>query len=731
MFIPLIGALAAATVVATAFAQQAADRGALIIRRGADTLVVDRFVRAADTLRGSVQVRGQPRIDYLALLGPGETVRSLLMGVFAAGGAPDAPPLQRVRVVMQGDTAIVETAAGTQRVPTRAGAVPSFNNALAISELFTRRARATGGVADIPYFSLSGGMTLDVRVRPVSAESVTVAIAQQVERLKVDPMGRILGGIIVGAGFEFARLGPDAADGLVSTLRDTTVAPKPDYSAPAGAPYTAEEVRVAGPGGIQLGGTFTRPSTGRAPFAAVVTITGSGQQDRDEFIPFAGGIRLFRQVADTLGRRGIAVLRLDDRGVGASGGMAAGSTSADFADDIRAAIAYLRARKDIDPHRIGLVGHSEGGAIAPMIAATDTDLRALVMMGTPGEPGIEISMAQNKYLVDRDTTLTPLQRDSLLRAARAALDPAKQADPWVKSWMSYDPATTARQVKVATLVLQGETDRQVPANQAWKLAALVRAGGNRDVTVRVFPSTNHLFVHDPNGDFTAYDRLPTNQVSPEVLGVLADWLVAKLGTADGQSRVAPLLDPANPAWRERAPDVSHLRFETTRGVFVLELHRAWGPIGADRVYNLARLGYYDDTRLHRVRADIMHFGIHGDPAVNAVWSRAELPDDPPRSTNRRGTFALAFPARPNSRTTQIYINKTDNPRSDADAFTVLGTVVEGMAVVDSLYAGYGEESGGGMRQGKQGPLLEGGNAFMDRVYPRLDRILRVTVSTVR
>jgi homoserine O-acetyltransferase len=192
-----------------------------------------------------------------------------------------------------------------------------------------------------------------------------------------------------------------------------------------------------------------------------------------------------------------------------------------------------------------------------------------------------------------------------------------------------------------------------------------------------------------------------------------------------------LLDPSHAEWSRPAPAVSHLRFETTKGTFVLELHRDWGPIGADRVYNLARLGYYDDTRLHRVRADIVHFGIHGDPRVNAVWSKAELPDDPKRSTNRPGTFALAFPARPNSRTTQVYINKTDNARSDPEHFTVLGTVVEGMDVVDRLYAGYGEESGGGMRQGKQGPLLEGGNAFMDREYPRLDRILGVTVKTVR
>ncbi len=213
--------------------------------------------------------------------------------------------------------------------------------------------------------------------------------------------------------------------------------------------------------------------------------------------------------------------------------------------------------------------------------------------------------------------------------------------------------------------------------------------------------------------------------------VLLGLAAACAGRSRPGSISAPLLDPGHADWRQPAPAVSHLRFETTKGVFVLELVRAWGPVGADRVYNLARLGYYNDTRLHRVRADIAHFGIHGDPAVNVVWSRAELPDDPRRSTNRRGTFALAFPARPNSRTTQVYINKTDNARSDADAFTILGTVVQGMEVVDALYAGYGEESGGGMRQGKQGPLLEGGNEYMDRMYPWLDRILKVTVTAVR
>ena len=519
--------LITAALVATPAPQQEADRGALAIRRGTDTLVVDRFIRSADTLVGSVQVKGQPRIDYRVLLGPDESIRFLTLGVFAAGAAPDAQPLQRVRVVIAGDTAVVETAAGVQRVATRVGAIPSFNNALAISELFSRRARRNGGIADVPYFSIRGGVTLDVSIRPVGTDSMTATIGQQLERLKVDPVGRILGGIIVGANLEFIRLGPEAANGLTVSLRDTAAAPKPDYSAPAGAPYTAEEVRVAA-GAISLGGTLTIPSGGRGRHPAVVTITGSGLQDRDEFIPYAGGIRLYREIADTLGRRGIAVLRLDDRGMGASTGSAAGVTSEAFADDIRAAIAYLRTRKDIDPDRIGVIGHSEGGSIAPMIAATDPRLKAMVVMAGSGEKGIEISMAQNKFLVDHDTTLTPTKRDSILRAARASLDPENQKDPWVKFWMSYDPAPTARQVKAPVLILQGATDRQVPADQAEKLAALVRAGGNSDVTVRVLPDVNHLFVDDPSGDFRAYDKLKSNRISKAALGTLADWLTNKL-----------------------------------------------------------------------------------------------------------------------------------------------------------------------------------------------------------
>jgi cyclophilin family peptidyl-prolyl cis-trans isomerase len=192
-------------------------------------------------------------------------------------------------------------------------------------------------------------------------------------------------------------------------------------------------------------------------------------------------------------------------------------------------------------------------------------------------------------------------------------------------------------------------------------------------------------------------------------------------------RRAILLNPGSPEWQRPAPPISHLRFETTKGVFVLEVIRANGPIGADRLYNLARLGYYDDTRFHRVNANyIAQFGLSGDPVLNGIWRERFIPDDPPRSMNRRATFAFSMKG-PNTRSTQIYINLADNARNDPEAFTVLGTVVEGMSVVDSLYAGYGERSGSGVRQGRQGPLANGGNAYVDREFPLLDRIRRVMV----
>ncbi|HEX7051185.1 MAG TPA: peptidylprolyl isomerase [Longimicrobiales bacterium] len=192
-----------------------------------------------------------------------------------------------------------------------------------------------------------------------------------------------------------------------------------------------------------------------------------------------------------------------------------------------------------------------------------------------------------------------------------------------------------------------------------------------------------------------------------------------------------LLDPTNPEWRRRAPDVYRARFETTKGVFVVEAVRAYAPIGADRFYNLVRLCYYDDARFHRVsRGYIAQFGLHGDPAVNRAWMHQQIPDDPRHGSNVRGTLAFAMTPEPNTRNTQVYINLGDNTRNDREPFAIFGRVVEGMDVLDRLYAGYGERSGGGLRQGRQGPIIEGGNAYLDREFPLLDRIIRATIVDV-
>lgn len=155
--------------------------------------------------------------------------------------------------------------------------------------------------------------------------------------------------------------------------------------------------------------------------------------------------------------------------------------------------------------------------------------------------------------------------------------------------------------------------------------------------------------------------------------------------------------------------------------------RALAPRGADRFYHLVESGFYDDSRFYRVIADrFAQFGIAGDPKIAQMWQNRSFPDDPVRASNVRGTFAFAM-TDPDARTTQIYINTGDQSRLDAQGFAPLGKVIEGMEGVDRLYSGYGEQSGGGMRAGKQRRLFEEGNAYLDREWPNLDKLVRARV----
>ena len=187
---------------------------------------------------------------------------------------------------------------------------------------------------------------------------------------------------------------------------------------------------------------------------------------------------------------------------------------------------------------------------------------------------------------------------------------------------------------------------------------------------------------------------------------------------------------ANPATlKEKAPDVFKANFDTSRGVFVIEVHRDWSPNGADRFYNMVKSGFFDDVRFYRVVSGFMaQFGIHGDPAIMANWMNARIPDDPKKESNKRGMVTFARSSAPNSRTTQVFINYGDNGQSlDNQGFTPFGKVITGMNIVDKLYSNYGdieEQRGRGPSQAQFGAK---GNAYLAKSFAKLDYIKKATI----
>jgi dienelactone hydrolase len=317
----------------------------------------------------------------------------------------------------------------------------------------------------------------------------------------------------------------------------------PDYSAPSGAAFTAEEITVQAKG-FTLAGTLLLPKSGKAPFPAVITITGSGQQTRDERLPLPGldGYRPFRQIAEALASRGVAVLRADDRGVGKSAGLQtlSNATMTDFADDVRAQVEYLRSRPEIDAKRIALAGHSEGGVIAPMVAGTDPRIAAIVLMAGTAKRGDIVLRYQMTQQSEANTTLKAEERATQLaeqldeiRTVVEGGDTSKLSEfmrsPWIKHFLTYDPLPAIAKVHQPILILQGEIDRQVTADQALMIEKAARAAGNKDVTVRMFSGLNHLFLPAKTGATSEYTSLSTATIGDEVLKQLTDWIVNKLG----------------------------------------------------------------------------------------------------------------------------------------------------------------------------------------------------------
>ena len=304
---------------------------------------------------------------------------------------------------------------------------------------------------------------------------------------------------------------------------------------------------------VTLAATMTIPQ-GKGPFPAVVLITGSGPQDRDESLM---GHKPFLVLSDYLTRHGIAVLRADDRGTAKSTGDFATATTADFATDTEAGIAYLKTRPEVDPHKIGLIGHSEGGVIAPMIAARNKDVAFIVMMAGPGVPGDQILIAQVEAIdqasgksaeetakdVARERevlTLLETEKDDavLQKELKDKLDvPEAQAgaaikqltSPWFRYFISYDPATALRKVTCPVLAIIGEKDTQVPAKlNLPAIRAALEQAGNQHFEADELPGLNHLFQTAATGAPTEYAEIEET-ISPVALEKMAGWIVKMEG----------------------------------------------------------------------------------------------------------------------------------------------------------------------------------------------------------
>lgn len=326
-------------------------------------------------------------------------------------------------------------------------------------------------------------------------------------------------------------------------------------------PYRTEEVTVAS-GDVSLAGTLTLPE-GEGPFPAVLFLSGSGPQDRDEALY---GHKPFLVIADALTRAGFATLRLDDRGVGGSTGDFAAAGFDDFAADVTAGLAYLRSRQEIDPERTGLLGHSEGGYVAPLAISQGAGAAFFVDIAGPSVPGIDVLKLQN-YLIYKNLGRSDEEirgqleyLDALYRAVKEnRLDDAKTLtreqlaaqfsqlpegerpneeqvqsiteaqlanleSGWFRDFLTFDPQPYLRQITVPVLAIYGKLDVQVPAVQSMGvMKGTLERAGNDDVVVVAFERMNHLMQPSVAGAFPEYGQIETT-VMPEVLDLIVDWL---------------------------------------------------------------------------------------------------------------------------------------------------------------------------------------------------------------
>ncbi|HPF70969.1 MAG TPA: alpha/beta fold hydrolase [Candidatus Krumholzibacteria bacterium] len=436
------------------------------------------------------------------------------------------------------------------------GAIELPGAALGVKVDLAETGGAWGGTIDIP---MQGALGLKLAGVRVAADSVTFAIegipgAPTFRGVQADTT---LAGTFSQGGQSF----PFHLGRAVMAAPKRPQEPKPPF------PYTAEDVGYAD-GDVHLAATLTLPP-GQGPFPAAVLITGSGPQDRDEAL---FGHKPFAVLADALTRRGIAVLRADDRGVGGSTGNRRTSTSADYAQDALAGVRYLQTRPEIDRRRIGLVGHSEGGLIAPMVAAEAPDeIAYIVLMAGPGVPLGDVVKRQvglisaasgaDSAAVADEVALTSLVIDMIAAgsdsaAVRARFEQAVRdaaaatgqpvtdeqvnqlADanlrgvfsPWFRYALTLDPVKALRQVHCPVLAINGELDRQVdPDQNLYPIEKALAEAGNPDVTIARMPMLNHMLQTARTGAPAEYAAIEET-MSPAALALIGDWITERFGS---------------------------------------------------------------------------------------------------------------------------------------------------------------------------------------------------------
>jgi hypothetical protein len=290
-----------------------------------------------------------------------------------------------------------------------------------------------------------------------------------------------------------------------------------------------DDVVVAVDSSTTLAGTIDWPAAagardGRARVPAVLLVAGSGPQDRDGARTELPGYTPWRDFSAALVTAGFAVLRLDDRGTGASRGQFAGATTDDFARDAAAAVAWLRQQPGVDGSRIALVGHSEGAVVALLVARADPALRALVLLGAPSRSGREIARWQRQQLVSSDLARWPAtERRAVLAAAESEAEQMARRDPWLQRWFALDPRAVAAEVKQPVLLVHGQTDRQVPPEHADELATVLRTAGGV-VVVQHVSDTDHLMLPDHDGDPQGYVRLADRRPRAQIVAATTHFL---------------------------------------------------------------------------------------------------------------------------------------------------------------------------------------------------------------